>query len=51
MTPAQIIADVATSKALPAAAMRAGVASAEAIAPAVIAVVSKAADGVYLIPR
>ena len=31
--------------------MRAGVTSGQGIAPAVIAVVNKAADGVYLIPR
>ena len=51
MTQAQIISALETSKELPVAAMRAGVASAEAIAPAIIAVVNKAADGVYLIPR
>ena len=46
MTPAQIISALETSKELPVAAMRAGVASGEVIAPAVIAVVNKAADGV-----
>ena len=51
MTPAQIISALETSKELPVAAMHAGVMSGEAIAPAVIAAVNKAADGVYLIPR
>lgn len=51
MTPTKIKSALETANQLPAAAMRAGIVSADDIAPDIIAVVELAANGVYLIPR
>ena len=48
---AQIQDELETAQAVPARALAAAVEQADALAPAVIAVVEKAADGVFLLPR
>lgn len=51
MTNDEIIAALGAAKSWPAEAVSAGIARAEALAPAILAVVNEAADGAYLVPR